>query len=170
MRTGAPVSIPTPRFHIQIRLDRSLIALSEFYRSQAAVNEESFERQAHSFKYFSWLMAEPFVGPPRPAPWFPCGLASSFVDITQANAGPLSQIAPCSTEDPQPTGCRVFLAPSKNGGDNGLDTVIELSRDPKDQVNKTLRAGDQVLVFKYNGKIHAIDNVCSRDHKDRHKC
>lgn len=52
----------------------------------------------------------------------------------------------------------MFLTPSTNGED-GLEHAIELSHNPRDQLDGSLKIGEQILVFKYNGKFHAIDNV-----------
>jgi hypothetical protein len=86
--------------------------------------------------------------------WFSVGPASSFPNVTESGSVTLSEQQSCNnTKTP---GCKVFYA---------LDTdnleATQLSDDPKDQVNASLRRGEQVLVFQYAGKFHAMDNVCA---------
>ena len=107
------------------------------------------------------MAAQPFVvTSQRGDLWFSVGLASSFPDLTDSGSVVLAdEIAACSKSALQAQhGCKVFIAPDK--GDRSGE-VIQLSDDPKEQLNSSLRKGDQVLVFRYKGKFHAIDNVRS---------
>lgn len=96
----------------------------------------------------------------RGDPWFSVGLSSSFEDLTESNAVTLAdEVASACHSGKDATsryGCKVFLAPDK--GDR-TSQATQLSDDPKDQLDSSLRKGDQVLVFQYKGKFHAIDNV-----------
>ena len=101
------------------------------------------------------IMALPFIAPSRHgADWFPVGLASSFPDVNESGSVTLAERQQC--EDAGTRNCKVFLAPDR--GDAAGDAV-ELSGDPSDQVDATLRKGDQVLVFRYRQKFYAMDNV-----------
>ncbi|KAA8648837.1 hypothetical protein EYZ11_006911 [Aspergillus tanneri] len=77
------------------------------------------------------------------AAWYLVGLASAFPDLSLDNDD--SQIMP---------GCKAFSIPNTYGPQNlkaPVETDIDLpGRDLK----------DQVLVFKYKGKFHAIDHQC----------
>ncbi|KAF2642446.1 hypothetical protein P280DRAFT_423114 [Massarina eburnea CBS 473.64] len=95
------------------------------------------------------------------SPWFSVGLASSYFPVTDANSTALSEL-PTPTckydsngDQRRPIGCKVFLAPS-----DGSSRAIQLSHDPLEQERAALKEGRQVLVFKYNGKMHAVDNKC----------
>jgi hypothetical protein len=104
-------------------------------------------------------MALPFQGPSgRGDGWFSVGSASSFPNITKSTIVTLSEPQLCGDHDAPKQGCKVFLAPNT---DDGLREAIQIPDDPKDQVNVSLRRGEQVLVFQYQGKFHALDNVCS---------
>lgn len=87
--------------------------------------------------------------------WFSVGLASSFPNITESESVILSKELPCDGEAIR-RGCRVF-ATTHAGGETSK--AVQISDDPKDQVDASLRRGEQVLVFQYRGKFHAIDNV-----------
>lgn len=68
--------------------------------------------------------------------WHLVGLLSSFPDISLDNNG--CNVLP---------GCKTLSIPrSKNTGQPKMNRISDLD--------------DQVLVFKYKGFIHAIDNVC----------
>lgn len=88
------------------------------------------------------------------AEWFSVGLASSFPDLG-TDDDILSEIRDCSG-DPKP-GCRVFHAPKADSGERWRP-LIEL--DDLESCNP-LELKDQVLVFQYRGKFHAIDHVSS---------
>ncbi len=85
---------------------------------------------------------ELFRQAPRPgADWFPVGLASSFPDL-------VSQPLLCKG-DTTP-GCKVFRIPQR---DTSQGTEVSI-----DEIGAVLT--DQVLVFRFRGKFHAIDHVC----------
>lgn len=101
-------------------------------------------------------MALPYTAPSRDA-WFSVGPASSYVNVTASDDLALAENRTCSRGGNVRPGCKVFLVPEADGS----KAVMELSPDPKDQVDASLRKGEQVLVFQYNNKFHAIDNVSS---------
>ena len=88
--------------------------------------------------------------------WFSVGLASSFPNIKGSTGVTLSEQQLCGNDNTLKEGCRVFLAPDLAGDSK---EATQMSSNPKDQVNVSLRRGEQVLVFQYQGKFHAIDNV-----------
>ena len=98
-------------------------------------------------------MAQPFTDPTRDSLWFSVGLASSFRDNTGTEATALANRNAGS--ETQLVGCKVFR-PSIEAS----DSAVQLSQNPDDQLDASLGKGQQVLVFKYKGKFHAIDNVC----------
>jgi hypothetical protein len=90
--------------------------------------------------------------------WFSVGLSSSFPNITESGSVTLSDQQSCNGDDTSKNGCKVFFA---SDTDSKSKEATELSSDPKDQVTASLRRGEQILVFQYGGKVHAIDNVCA---------
>lgn len=73
--------------------------------------------------------------------WYRVGLTSDFPDIAEGDDNGC-QLMPS---------CKAFKIPNKV---NQNAVEADLSELPKD-------LKDQVLIFKYQGKIHAIDHVCS---------
>jgi hypothetical protein len=105
------------------------------------------------------LMALPFIAPSQSRnPWIFVDLASSFPNITESGSVTLSEEQPCTSDNPGKQGCRVFLGPESDV-DGDSKKAVPISHNPKDQTNASLRRGQQVLVFQYSGKFHAIDNV-----------
>jgi hypothetical protein len=90
--------------------------------------------------------------------WFHVGLASSFPNTTTSGTSTLSDKQSCNEGNQENRGCKVFHAPSAGGGS---PEAVELSSDPKDQAVASLRMGEQVLVFQYQNRFHAISNVGS---------
>lgn len=82
-----------------------------------------------------------FRQPSQPgASWHPVGLASAFPDLSLDNDD--CRIKP---------GCKAFSIPKTIGPQEApVEADIDL---PGNDLK------DQVLVFKYKGKIHAIDHV-----------
>jgi hypothetical protein len=70
-------------------------------------------------------------------PWQRVGLTSEFPELSEDTEG-------CAITQ----SCKAFRVP-KTKGEEVVEASIELPGDLK----------DQVLVFKYKGKIHAIDHV-----------
>jgi hypothetical protein len=68
--------------------------------------------------------------------WHMVGLVSSFPDISQDKNGP--KVLP---------GCKTLSIPKSEDADQA-------------KMNRLSDLNDQVLVFKYKGFMHAIDNVC----------
>ncbi|KAI1137010.1 hypothetical protein F5Y05DRAFT_94285 [Hypoxylon sp. FL0543] len=98
-------------------------------------------------------MASWFMAPSRKGDaWFYVGLVSSFPDITDSGSTSLSQHRPCGGQDAGP-GCKVFHVPATDSSQ-----ARQIDGDSIFHDEGELR--DQVLVFKYKGKLHAINNRC----------
>lgn len=87
------------------------------------------------------------------AQWLFVGLASEFPDVELDGAN-LSQSRPSNTGFKP--GCRAFYASRKNESQNSKG-LVEADLDEATSVEAELK--DQVLVFRYKGKFHAIDHV-----------
>lgn len=87
--------------------------------------------------------------------WFSVGLSSSFPDLgTEAGEGThLAHPLPCKTG--QRPGCVAFQAP-ENGG---KATEVAVGQEALEDTVAGADLKDQVLVFQYRGKFHAIDHV-----------
>lgn len=96
----------------------------------------------------SW---NPFTAPSRSGTeWFSVGPSSSFPDL--GDDGALSQPKPCGA-DVKP-GCKVFHVPKENSTQR-TEIPVTTEHDPETAGDLT----DQVLVFRFRGKIHAVDHV-----------
>ncbi|KAK3345994.1 hypothetical protein B0T25DRAFT_266856 [Lasiosphaeria hispida] len=98
------------------------------------------------------------------AAWFPVGAASSFPDLglsaDAADDGVLSSPRLCKTGDTTKPGCKVFHVPKT---DSAQRTEVSVAAD--DDSEEACEIGghdmvDQVVVFQYRGKFHAIDHQC----------
>jgi nitrite reductase/ring-hydroxylating ferredoxin subunit len=90
----------------------------------------------------------PFRAPSRTGTeWFSVGVASSFLDVGLDESEPRL----CGNHSDNAQGCKVFHVPKT---DSSQRTEVEISAD-----DLTLDLTDQVLVFQYRGKFHAIDHV-----------
>ncbi|KAL7628129.1 hypothetical protein AAE478_002327 [Parahypoxylon ruwenzoriense] len=99
-------------------------------------------------------MASPFTVQSRKGDaWFCVGLASSFPDITDSGSASLSEHRPCADQDSAP-GCKVYHVPPTDSS--------QARQVNRDSITRSEGGGlwDQVLVFKYKGKMHAINNRC----------
>lgn len=106
-------------------------------------------------------MAAPFIPSRRVDAWFFVGHSSSFPNTTESGSVILAdEVLSIDHQADLKTasrhGCKVFFAPEK--GDPSTQAE-RLSHDPKDQLNASLRTGEQVLVFQYKDQFHALDNV-----------
>ncbi|QSZ36354.1 hypothetical protein DSL72_006230 [Monilinia vaccinii-corymbosi] len=90
-----------------------------------------------------------FVSPSRTSDaWFLTGRTTSFPNITGSGDTVLSDRLPCNgTFAP---GCKVFHVPLSNS-----TQAVEVDLD--DAVAIGLK--EQVMVFQYHGKFHAVDHV-----------
>ncbi|TEA18313.1 Apoptosis-inducing factor 3 [Colletotrichum sidae] len=88
------------------------------------------------------------------AGWFSAGLASSFPDLG-SDEGNLSDLRFCDA-DLKP-GCKVFHAPKS---DIPQATEVDLGPDATGSTELEGDLKDQVMVFKFKGKFHAIDHKC----------
>lgn len=86
--------------------------------------------------------------------WFPAGLASSFPDVTAEDSGNLAEPRPCgAAAQTGAAGCRVFHVPRRDG--SGAAEVELGQLEPPEAGGLK----DQVLVFRYRGKFHAVNHV-----------
>ncbi|KAI3331846.1 hypothetical protein HD806DRAFT_478476 [Xylariaceae sp. AK1471] len=96
----------------------------------------------------------PFIAPSRKGDaWFFAGVTSGFPDFTESGAHVLHEPRLCGNGESVP-GCKVFQVPS---GDSSQAQQIE--EDAMTSLNGDALQ-DQVLVFRYKGKFHAVDNKC----------
>lgn len=94
-----------------------------------------------------------FRTPPSGAQWFSVGLTSSFPNLGLDDEV-VAQPRDCGGS--LKPGCKVFQAPGEDGSEQAEVQIAE--RHPESfQVDRDLK--DQVLVFQYRGKFHAIDHV-----------
>ncbi|KAI0158659.1 hypothetical protein BJ166DRAFT_308570 [Pestalotiopsis sp. NC0098] len=104
-----------------------------------------------------------FVAPNRRGDaWFSVGLASSFPNITESGSETVADARPCGgsqhsgEEKSAAPGCKVFQVPKD-------DSSLAGQVDPSNVEEAAFTAQDlrdQVLVFQYKGKFHAINNQC----------
>ena len=87
------------------------------------------------------------------AEWFSVGMASSFPDLG-LDDGDLLMPRPCS--DGLKPGCKVFYSPTT---DSSQRSQLSVADDAFLATEKGKDLKDQVLVFQYRGKFHAIDHV-----------
>jgi hypothetical protein len=86
--------------------------------------------------------------------WLAVGPASSFSNITTDTARPLAKYIPRSASDG--IGCKVFAIQDEDGD---TQVAVEMPLDVNDQIKSFKHKREQILVFQYNGKFHAMDNV-----------
>ncbi|TLS22210.1 uncharacterized protein PpBr36_09974 [Pyricularia pennisetigena] len=103
--------------------------------------------------------------PGRPeSGWFCAGLASSFPNIDNSHEGALAEKdipAPCEAAAGSTTAsipaCKVFRVPLSAGPRGNAEAeVVPLTEAAEEGAD--LR--NQVLVFQYRGKFHAVDHQC----------
>jgi hypothetical protein len=101
------------------------------------------------------IMALPFQAPSRRGEaWFLVGLTTSFPDILESGVT-LSEPQLCGNESATPQ-CKVFVAPDSH---HDPRAPIQIFDDAMGRVDAALRRDEQVLVFRYRGKFHAISHV-----------
>lgn len=91
--------------------------------------------------------------------WFPAGPASSYPDINPENdeggVAAISDPRPCVGADAPVPGCKVFAVPN---GD--VAAASEVSIAPEEGLGEGGPGlKDQVMVFRYRGRFHAVDHV-----------
>lgn len=98
-----------------------------------------------------------FTWPPRPEKtWMSVGPLSAFPDIASEDERNLIQTRLCdSTARP---GCKIFHIPKETPTQG---TEVEVPLDIIEFPSHGVELTDQVLLFKYNGKMHAVDHVRS---------
>lgn len=97
-------------------------------------------------------MATPFRLPSKAAAvWFHVGSTSAFKDITDSGQ---QTLAACDDEGHGPP-CKVFSISAPDAAQpNEMSEIEDLEDAPLGGA-----LADQVLVFRFQGKFHAIDNV-----------
>ncbi|KAI1154777.1 hypothetical protein F4825DRAFT_410499 [Nemania diffusa] len=95
-----------------------------------------------------------FAAPSRKGDaWFFAGLTTSFPNLTESGADVLHEARPCVNGESAP-GCKVFEIPP---GDTSQTHQIEGEAMSS---YHGIPLQNQVLIFQYRGKIHAVDNKC----------
>lgn len=84
--------------------------------------------------------------------WFSVGLASSFPDITDSDST-VSELRFCDQDLAR--GCKVFHV---SRTDSSLAAEIDQS-EAAGAGSSSSELRDQVLIFRYRGKFHAVNNV-----------
>lgn len=91
--------------------------------------------------------------------WFSVGLTSSFPDLDTTTTA-LSSPRLCTGLPDLTLGCRAFHVPKE---DTSKRREVPIAEDATDatasDTGADLDLTDQVLVFLYRGKFHAIDHV-----------
>jgi hypothetical protein len=101
------------------------------------------------------MSTTPFRGSNRRGDaWFSVGLASSFPDITDPGASTVSDLRFCG-QDLAPS-CKVFQVPR---ADSALAGEVTFAYGAVEGASTAKDLKDQVLVFQYKGKFHAVNNV-----------
>lgn len=84
--------------------------------------------------------------------WFFAGLLSSFPNLTESGTAVLCEPRASNNGDSVP-GCKVFQVPSTDS-----TQAKQIEGDEMTSYNGVVLR-DQVLVFRYKDKVHAVDNV-----------
>ncbi|KAI1130435.1 hypothetical protein F5Y10DRAFT_235660 [Nemania abortiva] len=96
----------------------------------------------------------PFVAPSRTGDaWFFAGLTSSFPNLIESGVDVLHEPRLCGDGESVP-GCKVFQIPS---GDVSQARQVE---GEEMTLYNGVALQDQVLIFQYKGRFHAVDNKC----------
>ncbi|KAI1755015.1 hypothetical protein F4782DRAFT_527745 [Xylaria castorea] len=96
----------------------------------------------------------PSVAPSRKGDaWFFAGLVSSFPNLTESGTDVLHEHRLCGNGESLP-GCKVYHVSSGDGSQ-----AEQIEGDAMTSHNG-VALQDQVLIFRYRGKIHAVDNIC----------
>lgn len=90
------------------------------------------------------------------AGWFSVGLVSSFPNLGDDDGNILQGRTTCGAES-RP-GCKVFHAPKTE------PQRAEVEIDGEDFFPLEEEMKDQVLVFQYRGRFHAVDHVSPGNH------
>lgn len=86
--------------------------------------------------------------------WFRVGLASSFPNITSEDEDNIAHTRLCGNSTDTAPGCKVFYVPKE---DSSLANQVTLDDSGTPSEPGSLR--DQVLVFQYKRKFHAINQA-----------
>ncbi|KAI1351147.1 hypothetical protein F5Y01DRAFT_283547 [Xylaria sp. FL0043] len=95
-----------------------------------------------------------FIAPSRKGDaWFFAGLESSFPNLTGSGTDVLDEPQLCGNGESVP-GCKIYHVPS-----NDSAQAKQVEGDAM-SCHDDSAFQDQVLIFRYRGKVHAVDNRC----------
>lgn len=100
------------------------------------------------------LLFNPFSRSQGGNAWFRVGLASSFPNISSEDGDNIAHTRLCGDSTDTAPGCKVFFVP-KEDSSRANQVTLDDSGTPSEA--GSLR--DQVLVFRYKGKFHAINQA-----------
>lgn len=86
--------------------------------------------------------------------WFSVGLVASFPDITNADGTQVGDLRLCTKIDESRPGCKVFHVPKEDSS-----RATEFMLDGSGPLPEEGSLRDQVMIFQYKGKFHAINHV-----------
>lgn len=89
--------------------------------------------------------------------WFCAGPTSAFPNITSEDAGQLADPRPCQGDEAITAGCKVFHVPRDDSS-----RAAEVPLTSSDAPPEVGGLRDQVLIFQYKGKFHAINHVSKK--------
>lgn len=95
--------------------------------------------------------------------WFSAGLASALPDTASdegENLANLRPTLPCEDVSTKLPGCKVFSVPKE---DPSKATEVSVTETDFEASEAKGELKDQVLVFQYRGKFHAVDHVSLSD-------
>ncbi|KAJ3561822.1 hypothetical protein NPX13_g8794 [Xylaria arbuscula] len=92
-----------------------------------------------------------FASSRRGDAWFFAGLKSSFPNLDKSGVDIIHEAKPCENGESVP-GCKVFSVPASDSSKaeqvEGDDMIL----------HDGVALQDQVLIFQYKGRVHAVDN------------
>lgn len=100
------------------------------------------------------LFFNPFSRSQAGDAWFRVGLASSFPNITGEDADNIAHARLCGSSNGTAPGCKVFHVPKEDS-----TRANQVTLDDSGTLSEPGSLRDQVLVFQYKGKFHAINQV-----------
>lgn len=86
--------------------------------------------------------------------WFRVGLASSFPNITGEDDDNIAHTRLCGKSTETAPSCKVFYVPKEDSS-----RANEVTLDDSGTPSEPGSLKDQVLVFQYKGKFHAINQA-----------
>lgn len=102
------------------------------------------------------LFFNPFARSQGGNAWFRVGLASSFPNITGEDEDNIAHARLCENSKDTAPGCKVFYVPKEDSS-----RANQVAIDDSGALSEPGSLRDQVLVFQYKRKFHAINQACS---------